>query len=237
MHKLLALIVRKLNRKWQNILAVIFFNYQQKNNKFKSSEIEFFKLPEWVKNGYTVIDVGSNVGRYTFKLAKLVGKTGQVYSFEPLPSSFFILTCLNFLGNYNNITLLNCAVGEKSSKINFEENWYEPVKNSYIFHTNTGSRVSESKTGINSIDRHQLALDDLLIQEKVNFIKIDVEGYEASVIKGAKNLILRDKPTVLIEWVHTLDAEQIKEFFRNIGYKFIQCDVNSRNIVFFIDKN
>ena len=62
----------------------------------------------------------------TFKIADIVGQNGHVYSIEPLPGSFFILSCLSFLGNFKNITLMNIVIGKGENIVDFEEDWTEP---------------------------------------------------------------------------------------------------------------
>ena len=86
MSKIMRYLLSKLSRKLQSILAVVYFNHQRKNKKLNSNEVEHSQLNKWIKEGDNVIDIGSNIGRYTFKIADIVGQNGHVYSIEPLPA-------------------------------------------------------------------------------------------------------------------------------------------------------
>ena len=244
-YKILRKFISFFNKKWQNIFAIFYFSRQQNKGLLNSSEKEFYQLSKWVNQGDIVLDIGANIGKYTFKLSSLVGLKGHVYSFEPLPRAFFILSCLNYLGNFKNISLINCAVGEFFSQVNFEEDWIEPevekkdgnmLKIPYIFHTNTQSKIVDDNSlnkNSNILERRCLAIDEFSIKEKVNFIKIDVEGKELSVLKGAKNLILRDKPTILLELSKHNSEKDICDYLNNIGYLSKKEFSDSRNILFF----
>jgi FkbM family methyltransferase len=218
-----------LPRKIQSLISVIYFHTQDYFNRLSSTEQEFYSLKKWICKGDVVIDIGSNIGRYSFALSKIVGPNGHVYSFEPLTRIFFILSALTYLGNYRNITLINAAVGEAFGIVNIPENW-TPPKNNYIFHTNTASKISHldgstnpNTKAVNS--RRCLKLDDINIVEKIKFIKIDVEGLEYAVLKGAKNLILRDRPIILAESNDPLVAV----FLAELGYKESKEFPKSRN--------
>ena len=105
----------------------------------------------------------------------------------------------------------------------------------YIFHTNTQSKIvgNSSNKNSNILERRCLAIDEFSIKEKVNFIKIDVEGNELSVVKGAKNLILRDKPIILLELSKHNSEKDICDYLNNIGYLSKKEFLDSRNILFF----
>ncbi len=241
MLRLTRYLLSKLSRKFQGILAVIYFNHQRKNKKLNSNEIEHSQLTQWIKKGDNVIDIGSNIGRYTFKIADIVGQNGHVYSIEPLPGSFFILSSLSFLGNFKNITLMNIVIGKGENIVNFEEDWTEPhrlskngedKKITYLFNTNTESKITKQKNKF-SIKRFQTSIDNLKISEKINFIKIDVEGNELDVLEGSKEIIARDKPTILIELLNNEKATELNNYFENLGYKIKILDKQSPNIIYY----
>ena len=241
MSKIMRYLLSKLSRKLQSILAVVYFNHQRKNKKLNSNELEHSQLNKWIKEGDNVIDIGSNIGRYTFKIADIVGQNGHVYSIEPLPGSFFILSCLSFLGNFKNITLMNIVIGKGENIVDFEEDWTEPHrlnKNSedkkipYLFNTNTESKITKQKNKF-SIKRYQTSIDNLKISEKINFIKIDVEGNELDVLEGSKKTIARDKPTILIELLNNEKATNLSNYFGKLGYKTQILDKQSPNIIYY----
>ena len=131
-----------LNEKWNTILSIIYFDKLRQSKQLVSKEDEFFSLKEWVKKNDFVIDVGSNIGRYSFELSNIVGPKGHVFSFEPMLRPFFIMTCLCFLGNFKNISLFNSALGSKFSFNKFTLKWMD--KKDFIFDTNTQTSLSDN---------------------------------------------------------------------------------------------
>ena len=80
-------------------------------------------------------------------------------------------------------------------------------------------------------------LDDILINNSIGFIKIDVEGHEKNVLQGAKNLIKKNKPNLLVEIEERhsqLKVEDTINFINNLGYKsyfFDGTDIKSTQII------
>lgn len=234
-------LIYHINKKIYYLLAAIHFNSKAKKNKLTSLEKEFNELLKFANKGDQAIDIGANIGRYTFRLSKLVGNSGHVYSFEPLQSSFFILNFITFFRDYKNITLFNLAVGENIGEVNFNENREEPViikgKNDkripYLFHTNSGSRITKNK---NDFKRFKITIDSIFEHHKIDLIKIDVEGSEYDVIRGAEKTIVKNKPVVIIETAHS-DEKKILNFFAKLNYKIYNYkkNENQRNILFYFE--
>lgn len=86
-----------LTNKIVALCSIIYFFSLLKKNKLNSSEYEYKLLKNFIKKNDVVLDVGANIGRYSFKFSSLVGKRGFVYSFEPMSKSFFILASLVYL--------------------------------------------------------------------------------------------------------------------------------------------
>ena len=78
-------------------IGLFFFYEQLKKRKLKSAEPEFNILKKILKKNENVIDIGANIGRYSFELSSIVGKNGTVYSFEPILRSYLIFISLIFL--------------------------------------------------------------------------------------------------------------------------------------------
>ena len=120
-------------------ISIFYFYFLLKFKKLVSSEYEFYILKNFVKKNDSVLDIGSNIGRYTFQLSLLVGKNGLVYSFEPMHRSFLILSSLLYLSGIKNIIPINLAISNNTKKILMQE-YSSPLKN-YLFDTNTGSKI------------------------------------------------------------------------------------------------
>ena len=104
----------KLPVRYQQEMKRINFKRRLQKGKFQSDEPEFGLLGKWVKEGDLVIDIGANVGHYTHRLSSLVGASGRVLAFEPVPESFELLSSnLNKLP-FQNMTLFNVAAFNKT---------------------------------------------------------------------------------------------------------------------------
>lgn len=135
----------------------------------------------YVKKFSVALDVGAHVGSWTKLMAE---RFKTVYAFEPAPDSF---ECLKKnVGHLDSVRLYNVAVGEASGVCTIVEDITRPG--------NTGSRfVSPAKGKVNMIHLDSLGLT------RCDFLKIDVEGFELPVLKGAKHLLWACKPVISME--------------------------------------
>lgn len=124
------------------------------------------------------IDVGAHIGFWSYYLCK---NFGHVHSFEPIESH---IECFKKNVTNTNFTLHEIGLGNKKAKTSFNI----PVEISGM------ASVNDKKEG----EIPMLPLDTFNFNE-VDFIKIDVEGYEKFVIEGAKYTILRNKPIIILE--------------------------------------
>jgi FkbM family methyltransferase len=213
-------------------ISIFYFYLLLKFKKLVSSEYEFYILKNFVKKNDCVLDIGSNIGRYTFQLSTLVGKNGFVYSFEPMQRSFLILSSLLYLSNIKNIIPINLAISNKTKKILMQEQ--SSLSKNYLFNTNTESKIV-NKILKNSFFKYSLKIDDLNIKEKISFIKIDCEGHEIQVLFGAKKLIKKNKPILLVE----NNSKKLGIFLKKLNYIESKINIKSRNVIFVnqINKN
>ena len=84
-------IASRLSPGTQNEMKRLQFAHQIRTNSFYTDEAEFSRLEEWVSEGDWVLGVGANIGHYTMKLSALVGPSGRVIAFEPVPATFELL--------------------------------------------------------------------------------------------------------------------------------------------------
>lgn len=171
----------------------------------KRLDIQEGQILPWLKNvpvGGVCIDVGAFIGDTALTMAKHVGENGIIIAIEPNPEAF---ECLNYNMEHSdvmskNTITFNHAVGSATGK---------PV--TLIKDDNAGaswlSRFGSGGISTKALDHIAL---DILSQEnkKVSFIKIDVEGWEVEVLRSAKNILLKDKPDLLIEVNHGALARQ-----------------------------
>ncbi len=162
---------------------------------------ELFSIEKFLSLSSVVIDVGANLGRWSL-FAQSANPEAQIYAFEPFSPSFLNLQ-INLGLNTHNIKSFPFAVGETEGRIVLQVG---PENNSGQV------KVNPSLTAEGNI--RLIRLDDFVAQEKiskVDFIKVDVEGYEESVLLGAAQVISRDRPLILFEYDDNLIRKQGKE--------------------------
>jgi FkbM family methyltransferase len=204
--------VRQSLRAWK-------YQLQQASGRFRSDEPEFHRLPDWVKPGDWVIDVGANVGQYTLRLSELVGKEGRVIAFEPIAETTEILAAMARRARYRNISVLNIAASERAGEI-----WFRVPNGAAGLPNYFQARVSgEGDRAIPCF-----ALDDLPFPHRIALVKIDVEEHEVSVIRGMRNLIERDHPILIVEGHEGI----YPDFLARYGYCMLPKAAGSPNLVF-----
>lgn len=173
---------------------------------------------EYIKNGMTVVDVGANIGYYTLLAAKLVGPSGKVYAFEPEPKNFSILSKNISINNFRNVVVLPKAASDKNDKAFL-----------YLSETNNeGHRIYNLGEGRKKIEIESVSLDDFFVgqEEKIDFIKIDVEGAEMAVLEGMRHIlkcnrnikiIIEFKPFILKK--SHFDPNEFLKILLNVGFK------------------
>jgi FkbM family methyltransferase len=173
------------------------------------------------KQGDIVVDIGAHMGRYTIISSKRVGANGKVVAIEAHPSNFEMLNSNIKLNQLTNVTTLNYAVYSKETKIKL----YLPDEESgYTMHHSIMSNYVFTKYKDKTGDKLSANTLDYLLQLKgitdVNWVKIDVEGAEFEVLKGAHNVLSNSKDISLLIEVHGKDTyEPIIESLRSYNFK------------------
>ncbi|MBF0299198.1 MAG: FkbM family methyltransferase [Oligoflexia bacterium] len=136
-----------------------------------------------------IIDIGANIGFYTNLFSRLVGQDGFIYAFEPDPTNFNRLQ--KTLKHRKNISFNKMAASDKSGSVTLYQSQELNVDHRTYAYDSDESRKS--------ITVNAIALDDFLCNEETfDVIKMDIQGYEHSALKGMENVIGRSKDLVLI---------------------------------------
>ncbi|MBD0359722.1 MAG: FkbM family methyltransferase [Nitrososphaeraceae archaeon] len=161
------------------------------------------------KRGDIVVDVGAAFGFYTIMASKRVGLQGKVVAIEPQPNILEMLNRNIKLNELTNIITLSYAVYSERSKVRLYSN-YSIIQ----------QRAKQSLQ--NYIEVSAETLDNLLRQvgiDEVNWIKVDVEGAELEVLKGAAGILSRSSEISLLVEVHSPDLlKSILELCESYGF-------------------
>ncbi|MFZ1085690.1 MAG: FkbM family methyltransferase [Terracidiphilus sp.] len=160
----------------------------------ESFEAEIEVLLGFLRFPGLVIDVGANMGVHSVPLAKELARQGrQMLSFEPQPVIFQQLCANLALNGLMNVLALPYACGSAPGVVTFSAP-------DYRHEGNFGGVSMSAQGGISAVVTAPLhTLDEIVRETQVAFIKIDVEGFELEVLKGAKNLIARWQPALYVE--------------------------------------
>ena len=204
----------------ENYLRVLqrgyFLAYRLGLLRLTSTYSYHYYIKKLIRKGDTIIDIGANLGYYSVIFAKLTGKTGKVYSVEPV--KIFNKIFLEKAKRYPQITLYSCALGAEEKNIELViapfskylrtglPHIFDPEKDGSLEHQ---TFKFESQMKIPSV-----IFKDL---DKIDYLKCDVEGFEYVVLSEMKELIRKHKPKVQVE-VWKENEEKILELFHELGY-------------------
>lgn len=178
---------------------------------------------KYVKPGDVIVDVGASFGDNSIPYARAVGPGGAVHAFEPQPESF---QCLKANAKeYKQIHCYQQALGESdatmflsATKGNIGASFLSPSKDELC-----------TEVRIKTLDSFGI--------KNVRFMKIDTEGFELSVLRGASQTILDGQPTILIEiGDHSnrfgVSKHQVVYYLKSIGYEMLSAEWEKRTGVF-----
>lgn len=148
----------------------------------------------FIKEGDIVLDAGANIGCYSYAFLEKIGEKGFLYAFEPANESF---ECLEYnLGKRENVALINKA-------LSYKDGYCKVIRPS----NNVGMNFCEE---VKNADAIKVTTIDSLGLNKLDFIKLDVEGDELNVLIGGYNTITKFKPNMYIEInEHTLKRKEL----------------------------
>lgn len=179
-------------------------------------------LEKLVKPGMTAIDIGANTGLYVLLMAKLVGKTGKVYAFEPTTYGFNRLSDNISLNSYQNIFAHKLGLSDKTRVQEVELASSYPIKRvNGKFHSFHGGKLVKEHISFVTLDSFNL---------KPDFILMDTDGYERHVLNGAMET-LKHRPIIVFELLdQTLkekgsSAEEVITVLEDNGYQLFNIDM------------
>lgn len=163
------------------------------------------------RQGMVAYDVGAHVGFYTMMFARLSGKEGRVYAFEPNTINLNYLKTHIEINSIENVTIFPIALGQDRGYTFFNEG-----KDSSTGHMTVNQTAVMVPT--DSID----SLIGKKLIEPPNIIKIDVEGAELDVLHGARAAVREYSPIIFIAIDNHDNKDYIYDFLKDMGY-VIDC--------------
>jgi len=200
--------------KWNLTLneSIVFKLYYYGTHEYFSTRI----VENILKTNMVVFDIGANIGYYTLLCASLVGPTGKVYAFEPMSPAMDKIEENYRINGLKNVILEKKVLAEITK-----------LKQPVCFNYSWPIVGEAKKPGIEYVDF--ISLDDYVSTNniyRIDFVKLDVDGYEYKIISGGENAIRRFKPLILIELgKYTLkrfgdSLEALIDLLHSFGYSF-----------------
>lgn len=181
------------------------------------------------KHGQVVFDIGANVGSHSLPIASYVGEEGKVYAFEPVPWAVNKLKRNLELNNFHNVILETIALSDENE---------QEVEMDFRASFKIGSKSGVGQDGkiddgwwseCEHVKVCMETLDSYVLNHHINrvdLIKLDVDGFEGKVIRGALDTFKRFQPILIMEvapaWTE-MRGDNMKDILfslEQIGYKF-----------------
>lgn len=174
-----------------------------------------------------IIDAGANFGHFALVASHIAGPGAQIFAFEPDPSTFKLLNENVALLPDKNVTPVAAGLADKAGELELCTDAGNPGGHSFA---SVNVRAAGASTRV-----PVFTLDDFLARRapgrRLDLMKIDVQGFEAKLIAGARATIARDHPTIFCEISPDLmrnvgdEFTDLLQYFRNEGYRVVNTSV------------
>ena len=176
---------------------------------------------KYLTDNMTLLDVGANIGWYSLLAAKSLNDNCKIYAFEPFSENAKLLLASKLKNKFNSIQVIQSATGNKLGAVAFG------ASGSNGQCRDIGNEVQSILAG----DTVNMVKIDDLIKEKVDLIKIDIEGAEYNALLGAINTIKNSRPVIFSEFTPTampsvcrVSWDEYLNFIVDLGYKISVID-------------
>ncbi len=206
------------------------------SGRFREPELDL--VAALVGAGDVAVDVGANHGMWTLALSPAVGEAGRVYSFEPVPFTFGVLSAVVRRGRLANVTLVNKGCSDRVATMEMTVP-LQSLGAGDDLQAHLAQRGGEDGDAGESVEVscEMTTLDSTLAGiEGVSLLKLDIEGAELLALRGAAGLIARERPAIVCE----VDAEflagfgqeprDVVEFLGQWGYEAHRYDGQARRL-------
>jgi len=190
--------------------------------RFFDPEIRLL-LPRLIRRGHAALDIGANIGIHAIVMAT-ASISGRVLAIEPVPANVERLRANILLNGLKNITVIAAAASERSGSIEI----HVPASGSTIQPYASVVPNREFLSSSKPIKVRTSPVDELVAEHRIrglDLIKVDVEGFEGAVLRGAWSTLLDQHPVLIVEhreawWAHAeFDGRKLRRDLYSIGYE------------------
>jgi len=187
---------------------------------YEKEQAEF--MCKVINRGDYCFDLGSHIGYFTTLFSRLVGEDGKVFSFEPIKEGYEFQKKSVQKNGFKNVEIFNFALGDEQKE-----------QKAYVFSDSGMAHFDRSILGLK--EDHESAvfqirtLDNVVEVaklKKLDFMKIDIEGFEYKALLGGRNTVKKHKPNMLIEIHSRENYEGVYNLLRELDYKFYNLENN-----------
>lgn len=184
------------------------------------------EIGKHIKDTSICLDVGANIGQHTLYMAT-VAKKGKVYAFDPISSLAKQIKESVQKNNYTNVEVLTFGLSNENDQ-----------KEIYLNNLNMGNTTFKKRIGASSVEKAETRIFDEFwnCRGQIDFIKIDVEGYEFYALLGMKESLTLYKPVMIIEFSPVfyskmnINSEDILHYLFSLNYSVYDLDHNREKI-------
>ena len=204
------------------------------NQSFDQKEVNLVlgllsKRRQIYKKDVVALDCGANIGVHTIEWARHMHGWGRVHAFEAQERIYYALAGNIAINNCSNAHATWAAVGAKPGVLDVPKVDYNlPASYGSLelrqspTNEDIGQTISYDKSDTYEVP--MITLDSVKLSQ-VDFIKIDVEGMEIDVLRGAAKLLKKHRPMMLIEHIKS-DSKALVDTLKSFGYKTFNIDIN-----------
>ena len=175
-----------------------------------------------IKKSDYCFDLGSHIGFFTMLFAKLTGEDGKVFSFEPIKEGYSFQEKSAKKNGFKNVKVFNFALGDEVKE-----------EKAYVFSDSGMAHFDPTILGLKEDHESDVfviktldSIPEVVKLNKLDFMKIDIEGFEYKALKGSINTVKRHKPKMLIEIHDQKNYKGVYNLLKELGYKFFDLKMN-----------
>jgi FkbM family methyltransferase len=175
--------------------------------------------------GRVVVDVGAHFGAFSLALSQFVEPGGRVYSFEPQRVIYYMLAGTMALNCATHVHCINAAVGEAAGNVEIPQfDYTAPLSfGSVEFGPEQREKLAQARQRDPAkIEFVPVVTIDSLGLDRLDLLKIDAEGMEIGVLKGAESTIWRCRPAIYAEWLK-VGEDVLRDRLQGLGYSVESC--------------